>query len=96
VLPQRLKSSRRRPVNWRPALNAARIPWTDDGHVQSVVLRASVDAARHLVPRYRSPAMEFLAPLSIRRFGIGPPGDAARSDHLGIVVAYAVSSTNTR
>jgi hypothetical protein len=31
-----------------------------------------------------------LPPVNIQRFGGVPPGDAAPSDHLGIVVEYAV------
>ena len=52
-----------RPSTWKPAVAAARSLWFDYAHLNTVLSRSSVDAARQPVPWYTYPAIEYVKQL---------------------------------
>jgi hypothetical protein len=61
-----LKRSRLRPANWLPSLRAARVLWSDRGHLNSVRSGSAIDADGQPVPWYTYPAIDFLRQIDFR------------------------------
>jgi hypothetical protein len=73
---ERIAVSRYSPHNWRESLRLSRALWFDYGHLDSVITRASIDAAGRPVPWYTYPAIQYLRQLdfsaaSVFEYGCG-------------------------
>ena len=80
-----------RPSTWKPAVAAARSLWFDYAHLNTVLSRSSVDAARQPVPWYTYPAIEYLKQLDFRDKEIFEYGSGNSTLFWGAVARRVVS-----